>query len=116
MLIKQTSKSITIRPMRGTLSLYELMQPLTIITAIVVLLIYAGVEIGRVPKLRMNRATIALTGAAILIAIGSINEKQAYAALDIGTILLLAAMMVINANLRMAYSGWRRDRVYCWHW
>ncbi len=78
------------------------MQPLTIITAIVVLVTYAGVAIGRVPWLRMNRATIALVGATILIAIGSINEKQAYAALDIGTILLLAAMMVINANLRMA--------------
>ncbi len=59
-------------------------------------------RLGQVPWLRMNRATIALVGAAILIAIGSINEKQAFAALDIGTILLLAAMMVINANLRMA--------------
>lgn len=78
------------------------MSLLTIITAIVVLATYAGVAVGRVPRLRMNRATIALVGAAILIAIGSINEKQAFAALDIGTILLLAAMMVINANLRMA--------------
>lgn len=78
------------------------MSILTIITAIVVLTTYAGVAVGRVPLLRMNRATIALVGAAILIAIGAINEKQAYAALDIGTILLLAAMMVINANLRMA--------------
>ncbi len=78
------------------------MSILTIITAIVVLGTYAGVAVGRVRWLRMNRATIALVGAAILIAIGAINEKQAYAALDIGTILLLAAMMVINANLRMA--------------
>jgi Na+/H+ antiporter NhaD/arsenite permease-like protein len=78
------------------------MQPLTIVTAIVVIATYAGVAIGQVPWLRMNRATIALVGAAILIAIGAINEKQAFAALDIGTILLLASMMVINANLRMA--------------
>ena len=33
------------------------------------LLTYAGVAVGRVPRLRMNRATIALVGAAILIAI-----------------------------------------------
>jgi len=78
------------------------MSPLMIVTAVVVLLTYAGVAIGRVPFLRMNRATIALVGAAILIAIGAINEKQAFAALDVGTILLLGAMMVINANLRMA--------------
>lgn len=78
------------------------MQPLTVITAIVVLATYAGVAVGRVPRLRMNRATIALVGGAILVVIGAINEQEALAALDMGTILLLAAMMVINANLRMA--------------
>lgn len=78
------------------------MQLTQLITATVVLLTYAGVAIGHIPGLRMNRATIALVGAAILIAVGAINEKQAYAALDIGTILLLGAMMVIIANLRMA--------------
>lgn len=78
------------------------MSPLIIVTAIVVLATYAGVAIGRVPGLRMNRATIALVGAAILIVIGAIHEEEALKALDMGTILLLAAMMVINANLRMA--------------
>src|SRR5678816_3940463 len=78
------------------------MQSLQLVTGGVVLATYAGVAIGRVPGLRMNRATIALVGAAALVAIGAINEKQAYAALDMGTILLLGAMMVINANLRMA--------------
>jgi Na+/H+ antiporter NhaD/arsenite permease-like protein len=78
------------------------MKTIEVLTGGIVLATYAGVAVGRVPKLRMNRATIALVGAAALIAIGAINEKQAYAALDMGTILLLGAMMVINANLRMA--------------
>jgi Na+/H+ antiporter NhaD/arsenite permease-like protein len=78
------------------------MQPIQWITALIVILTYAGVAVGRVPGLRMNRATIALVGAAALVVIGAIDEKQAYAALDLGTILLLGAMMVINANLRMA--------------
>jgi Na+/H+ antiporter NhaD/arsenite permease-like protein len=78
------------------------MNTIQIIAGIIVLATYAGVAVGRVPGLRMNRATIALVGAAVLVALGAINEKQAYAALDMGTILLLAAMMVINANLRMA--------------
>ncbi len=78
------------------------MSPLIIITAVIVLATYAGVAVGRVPGLRMNRATIALVGAAILVIIGAINEEKALHALDMGTILLLAAMMVINANLRMA--------------
>lgn len=78
------------------------MRTIELLTGGIVLATYAGVAVGRVPGLRMNRATIALVGAAALVAIGAINERQAYAALDIGTVLLLAAMMVINANLRMA--------------
>lgn len=73
-----------------------------IIAGLVVLLTYAGIAVGQVPGLKMNRATIALAGAAALIAIGAIDEKHAFAAIDVGTILLLAAMMIINANLQMA--------------
>lgn len=73
-----------------------------ILTAAIVLMTYAGVAVGSVPRLRMNRATIALVGAATLIAIGAIQEDEAIASLDVGTILLLAAMMVINANLRLS--------------
>src|SRR5687768_11394433 len=75
------------------------MQPLA---AIIVTAIYIAIAAGQVPTLRMNRATIALVGAAILVAIGAIHEQEAIASLDMGTILLLGAMMVINVNLRMA--------------
>jgi Na+/H+ antiporter NhaD/arsenite permease-like protein len=73
-----------------------------IITLIVVMIVYGGVAIGRIPNLRMNRATITLVGAAVLVGIGGISEHDAIASLDMGTILLLGAMMVINVNLRMA--------------
>jgi Na+/H+ antiporter NhaD/arsenite permease-like protein len=73
-----------------------------ILTVIIVLTTYAGVAVGNVPGLRMNRATIALVGAATLVAVGAIHEEEAFAALDIGTLLLLGAMMVINANLRLS--------------
>ena len=72
------------------------------LTAVLIVLIYAAIAIGRIPRLRMNRATIALTGAAILVVIGAISEQQAIHAIDMGTILLLGAMMVINVNLRLA--------------
>lgn len=78
------------------------MQPIQLITAAIVLLTYAGVAFGQIPGLRMNRATITLVGAALLIFTGALTEQQAFAAIDIGTILLLAAMMVINANLKLA--------------
>ncbi|MAS34970.1 MAG: anion transporter [Anaerolineaceae bacterium] len=86
-----------------------------LITAVIVILVYAAIAVGRVPSLRMNRATIALAGAAALVAIGAIHEEEAFAALDMGTILLLGAMMVINVNLRLAgffrYVGSRTLRI-----
>lgn len=72
------------------------------LSVLVILLIYVGLAVGRVPRLRMNRATIALSGAALLVLMGAITEEQAIHAIDVGTILLLGAMMVININLRMA--------------
>ncbi len=76
---------------------------LTVIAAsILILLTLVGVAVGRFPWLRMNRATIALVGAVCLILIGAISLEGAYAALDLNTLVLLFAMMVINANLRLA--------------
>lgn len=72
------------------------------LTVSTVLATYAGVAVGRVPGLRMNRATIALVGAAALVAFGAVSQEQAFASIDLGTLLLLAAMMVINTNLRLA--------------
>ena len=61
-----------------------------------------GVAIGRYPFLRMNRATIALAGATLLIVLGAISLEEAYAALDLDTLTLLFAMMILNVNLRRA--------------
>ena len=62
-----------------------------------------GVALGRYPWLRMNRATIALVGATTLVALGALSLEAAFAAIDLDTLLLIFAMMVINANLR--FSG-----------
>lgn len=61
-----------------------------------------GVAVGRYPFLRMNRATIALTGATLLLAIGALTLDEAYASLDLDTLTLLFAMMILNVNLRRA--------------
>jgi Na+/H+ antiporter NhaD/arsenite permease-like protein len=73
-----------------------------IITAGIVIAVYAAIAVGKVPRLRMNRATIALVGAAALVVIGAIHEEEAYASLDMGTILLLGAMMIVNVNLHLS--------------
>ncbi len=78
------------------------MTPQLWLTLIIILLVLVGVALGRLPVLRMNRATITLTGATALILIGAIGLDEAYAAIDMNTIILLFAMMIINANLRLA--------------
>lgn len=72
------------------------------ISLVIVLCTYAGIAYGRVPGLHMNRTTITLVGAGALFAIRAINEQQAFAAIDLGTIMLLFSMMVIQTNLRLA--------------
>jgi len=73
-----------------------------IVTAVLVIVIYAAIAVGQVPYLRMNRAQIALVGAALLVLVGALSEEQALRSLDMGTILLLGAMMVLNVNLRLS--------------
>jgi Na+/H+ antiporter NhaD/arsenite permease-like protein len=81
-------------PTLSTLT-YWLALPIIVITLI-------GVAVGRYPVLRMNRATIALAGATLLMVIGAIPLETAYAALDLNTLTLLFAMMILNTNLRRA--------------
>lgn len=78
------------------------MTGLQIVTAVLVALTLVGVAIGRWPWLKMNRATIALVGATVLIALRAISLEEAYRAVDWNTIVLLFAMMVLNVNLRIA--------------
>ncbi|NJM90242.1 MAG: hypothetical protein HC847_27005, partial [Hydrococcus sp. RU_2_2] len=51
----------------------------------------------------MNRATIALVGAAFLVTLNVLSLSQAWGAIDPNTIVFLLSMMVINANL--SYAG-----------
>lgn len=69
----------------------------------VIFLALFGIAVGRLPRLRMNRATIAFSGAAFLIALGGISAEEAAAAIDLSTLILILSMMIITANLK--FSG-----------
>jgi Na+/H+ antiporter NhaD/arsenite permease-like protein len=69
---------------------------------VVVVATLIGVAVGRYPWLRMNRATIALVGATLLVAMGVMPLAGALRAVDLGTLALLLGMMVLNSNLRLA--------------
>ncbi len=72
----------------------------------IVILTYLGVALGYFPGLRMNRASIALTGAAACVAVGILPLEEAWKSIDGATIVLLLSMMILNANL--ALSGFFR--------
>ena len=70
---------------------------------IVIGLTYIGLGLGYLPGLRMNRASIAIVGASLLMALGVLNLKEAWGTIDYKTLIFLFSMMVVSANL--AYSG-----------
>lgn len=63
---------------------------------------FVGIAIGRIPRLKMNRPGVALAAATFLVLLGSLSARQAFAAIDLGTIALLLATMLVVANLRTA--------------
>jgi hypothetical protein len=58
--------------------------------AVIFVLTYAGVALGRIPGLRLDRAGFALTGAAMTMAVGALTPREAYQAIDLDTLALLA--------------------------
>ncbi|MFH1037768.1 MAG: anion transporter [PVC group bacterium] len=68
----------------------------------IIVISLAAVAVGRVPRLRMNRATIALVAAVALVLAGALTLEQASAALDLSTLALLLAVMIINGNLKIS--------------
>jgi Na+/H+ antiporter NhaD/arsenite permease-like protein len=63
---------------------------------------YLALAIGRVPGLSIDRAGIALVGAALMVASGAMPLQDAYHAIDIDTLTLLLGMMIVVANLRLS--------------
>ncbi len=83
----------------------------SILTYPLIGLTYLGVALGGFPRLQMNRATIALVGAVALVCVGVLPLDVALASLDANTLILLFAMMVVNAHLELAgffqwVGGW----------
>ncbi len=65
-------------------------------------LTYVALALGRVPGLRIDRAGIALVGAAAMLVCGVLSLSEAAQAVDYETIILLFGMMTVVAYLRMA--------------
>jgi Na+/H+ antiporter NhaD/arsenite permease-like protein len=72
------------------------------VTALVIFLItYVGVAVGRIPGLLLDRTGIALLGAIVMVVSGAVTLPQAVRSIDVSTILLLYALMIVSAQLRL---------------
>jgi Na+/H+ antiporter NhaD/arsenite permease-like protein len=65
-------------------------------------LTYVALALGKIPGLRIDRAGIALVGAAAMLACGVLSLRDAAKAVDYETIVLLFGMMVVVSYLRLA--------------
>ncbi len=91
--------------------------PTQLATAAIFALTYAGVALGRIPGLRLDRAGVALTGAALMLAVGALSPQEAYQAIDLDTIVLLTGMMIVVAHLKLSgffrlVAGWALTRAH----
>lgn len=72
------------------------------IVVLVFAAVYLGMILGRIPGLALDRTGIALLGAIVLLASGSIATTDLYQAVDLQTIALLFGLMILSAQFRLA--------------
>jgi Na+/H+ antiporter NhaD/arsenite permease-like protein len=85
--------------MRGNVTLFPLVDALVLG---VFAFVYAGMILGELPGLRIDRTSIALLGAIGLVASDRMTADTAWAAVHVPTIALLFALMVISAQFRLS--------------
>ena len=64
--------------------------------------VYLGMFLGGLPRLKLDRSGVALLGGIAMLAITGMSLEDATRAVDLPTMALLLAFMVISAQLRLA--------------
>src|SRR5512135_3765705 len=73
---------------------------------------YAGVAVGGIPGLALDRTGIALLGAIAMLATGILTTDAAIRSIDIPTILLLYSLMVLSSQFRLGgFYTWIAVRI-----
>ncbi|KAB2898460.1 MAG: anion transporter [Burkholderiaceae bacterium] len=75
-------------------------------------LVYLGMILGGLPFLQLDRTGIALLGAIAMIATDAVSVEQAARSIDLPTLLLLFAFMVVSAQMRLGgFYDWVTARL-----
>ncbi|BCX02948.1 MAG: anion transporter [Candidatus Roseilinea sp.] len=70
--------------------------------AVIALITFIALALGEVPGFKLNRATIAMIGAGAVLVFGVLTLPEAERTIDLGTLILLLSMMIINAVLELS--------------
>ncbi|WP_119270567.1 SLC13 family permease [Taklimakanibacter deserti] len=85
---------------------------MTTLAVIVFILVYVGMALGRVPGLAVDRTGVALLGLIVLLASGDLTLDAAGRAVDMPTIALLFALMILSAQFEQSgFYGFVAERV-----
>ncbi len=70
-------------------------------------LVYGVMALGRLPGLALERSGAALLGAIAVVVVGAVPAERAWSLVDMSTLYLLFALMVLSAQLRLSgfYTG-----------
>jgi Na+/H+ antiporter NhaD/arsenite permease-like protein/uncharacterized membrane protein (UPF0127 family) len=69
---------------------------------IIFIITYLFIGLRQIPRVHIDRTAGALVGAVLMIVFGVLTLDQAFAAIDMNTLLLLLGMMIITVYLRIA--------------
>jgi Na+/H+ antiporter NhaD/arsenite permease-like protein len=64
-------------------------------------IVYAGMILGGLPFLQLDRTGVALLGAIAIVGLGALTPEQAALSIHLPTLLLLFSFMVISAQMRL---------------
>ena len=75
-------------------------------------LTYLGMALGRVPGLKLDRTGIALLGVVVLLATGAVPAGSVGKSVDLPTLMLLFALMIVSAQFAAAgFYDWMAHRL-----
>ena len=78
------------------------MQRISSATAFIIFFVaYAGIALGSIPGLVIDRTGIALLGAIAMVITGMLTSNEAMLSIDISTILLFYGLMILSAQFRL---------------
>jgi len=85
---------------------------MTTLSVAVFVLVYLGMALGRIPGLAVDRTGVALLGLIVLLASEDLSLEEAGAAIDVPTIALLFALMILSAQFEHSgFYGWIAHKI-----